>query len=177
MLLEPAGIISRFVCTQYNQATGVKSPKFPTLVVAMCRLSVLCNVTNSWVATFRQCPCNELRTAQNCFSSHCVPIRGKRPGGHAKLRGTKRRIFWWSWAQLCSSLKNYFVKKVIRTIYMPDSFLFFTAHNKIPDNSSNNNKTDESQVQIPRRSEVNLFFFGGGVICVCWRTDGVGVSW
>jgi len=45
---------------------------------------------------------------------------------------------------------------------MPDSFLFFTAHNKIPDNSSNNNKTDESQVQIPRRSEVNLFFFGGG---------------
>jgi hypothetical protein len=35
MLLEPAGMISRFVFTQYNLATGVKSSKFPTIVVAM----------------------------------------------------------------------------------------------------------------------------------------------
>lgn len=94
MLLEPAGMISRFVFTQYNQATGVKSPKFPTVVVAMYRLSSLCNVTTRRVATFRQCPRHELRTSHNCFCSHCVAIRGKRPGGLTSLRVQGEEFFY-----------------------------------------------------------------------------------
>ena len=85
-------------------------------------------------------------------------------------------------AQLCSRLQNYFLKKVIGTIYMPDSILFFTAYSAIPDiNNNNNNNTDESQTQIPTKQRSYLFIFLFWAICVCWRMEdlgyGLGVGW
>ena len=121
MLLEPAGMISRFVFTQYNQVTqltGVKSPKFPTVVVARYRLCHPCATSrpDEWRHSGnRQCLRHALRTAHSCFSSHCFPIRGKRPGGHSLAYGYRENNFLMildtavkqMTELLCEDLQNY----------------------------------------------------------------------